>query len=288
MLKFKSIESFGMIFAVMAYFSFSLLDAVQKTAIIYHSVFQLLFVKYCFVLILSLIESMRKKNYIFYKSYNIKIQLLRSVLSIVESGCFILSFRYLSLADAHSIASLTPVLVVALSAIVLREHVSLKTWIAIFIGFVGVLIIMRPGLSIFDPKSLIPLAGAFFLSIYQIITRKASEKDSTETSLFYTSIVGIILMFIIGYYFWQPLIEQSFLFFIAIGVFFSFGLYFQIIALSMARAGIIQPFHYTLIFWAIILGYIFYDDFPDIPTLIGATIITLSGIYTLVQKDKKI
>ena len=125
----------GMLFAVMAYFAFSLLDAVQKTAIIYHSVFQILLVKYTFVLLLSFFESRRKKNYTFYKSENIKIQLLRSVLSIIESACFILSFRYLSLADAHSIASLTPVLVVALSAIILREHVSLRTWIAIFIGF---------------------------------------------------------------------------------------------------------------------------------------------------------
>jgi len=275
-----------MLFAVMAYFAFSLLDAVQKTAIIYHSVFQILLVKYTFVLLLSFFESRRKKNYTFYKSENIKIQLLRSILSIIESACFILSFRYLSLADAHSIASLTPVLVVALSAIILREHVSLRTWVAIFIGFIGVLIIMRPGLSIFDPKSLIPLAGAFFLSIYQIVTRKASAKDSTETSLFYTSIVGIVLMGIIGYSFWQPLMDYSILFFIAIGIFFSLGLYFQIIALSMARAGIIQPFHYTLIFWAIILGYIFYDDFPDIPTLIGASVITVSGIYTLYIKEQ--
>ncbi len=275
-----------MMFAVMAYFSFSLLDAVQKTAIIYHSIFQLLFIKYCFVLILSVFESRRKKNYMFYKSGNIKIQLLRSVLSIIESGCFILSFRYLSLADVHSIGSLTPVLVVALSAIILREHVSVKTWIAIFVGFIGVLIIMRPGLSIFDLKSLIPLMAAFFLSIYQIVTRKASEKDSTETSLFYTSIVGIFLMGFIGYNFWQPMMDYSFIFFIAIGVFFSLGLYFQIIALSMARAGIIQPFHYTLIFWAIILGLIFYNDFPDIPTLIGALVITVSGIYTLYIKEK--
>ena len=286
MLQSRSIESLGMIFAVMAYFSFSLLDAVQKTAIIYHSVFQILFIKYCFVLLLSLIESQRKKNYSFYLSGNVKIQILRSVLSIIESGCFILSFRYLSLADAHSIAALTPVLVVALSAIILREHVSLKTWIAIFVGFVGVLIIMRPGLSIFDPKSLIPLAGAFFLSIYQIITRKASESDPNETSLFYTSIIGVILMGIIGYNFWQPLMEYSLIYFIAIGFFFSLGLYFQIIALSLARAGIIQPFHYTLIFWAIILGYIFYEDFPDIPTLIGGLVITISGIYTLYIKDQ--
>lgn len=276
-----------MLFALIAYFSFSLLDAVQKTAIIYHSVFQLLFIKYCFALILSIIESRRKKNYSFYKSGNIKLQILRSVLSIVESVCFVLSFRYLSLADTHCIASLTPALVVALSAIILREHVSLKTWIAIFIGFIGVLVIMRPGLSIFDPKSLIPLAGAFFLSIYQIVTRKASVKDSNETSLFYISIIGILLMSVLGYIFWQPLMELSIIFFIAMGILFSLGLYFQIIALSMARAGIIQPFHYTLIFWAIILGYIFYDDFPDIPTFIGAIVITISGIYTINIKDKK-
>ena len=270
----------------MAYFSFSLLDAVQKTAIIYHSVFQLLFIKYCFVLSLSFFESRRKKNYTFYKSANIKIQLLRSILSIIESGCFVLSFRYLSLADTHSIASLTPVLIVALSAIILREHVSLKTWVSIFIGFIGVLIIMRPGLSIFDFKSLIPLAGAFFLSFYQIVTRKVAEKDSNETSLFYIAIVGLIITGIFGYSYWQPLMELSVIFFIAIGFFFSLGLYFQIIALSMARAGIIQPYHYTLIFWAIILGYIFYDDFPDIPTLIGAIVITISGIYTINIKDK--
>ena len=274
-----------MLFALMAYFSFSLLDAVQKTAIIYHSVFQLLFIKYCFVLMLSIVESRRKKNYSFYKSGNIKLQILRSVLSIVESGCFVLSFRYLSLADTHSIASLTPVLVVALSAIILREHVSLKTWVAIFVGFIGVLVIMRPGLSIFDPNSLIPLAGAFVLSCYQVVTRKASENDSNETSLFYTSIVGILLMGVLGYNFWQPLMELSIVFFIAIGFFFSLGLYFQIIALSMARAGIIQPFHYTLIFWAIILGYFFYNDLPDIPTFVGALIITASGIYTLYSKD---
>jgi len=285
LIQFKSLESLGMIFAVLAFFSFSLLDAVQKTAIIYHSVFQLLFIKYCFVLILSFIESRRKKNFSFYKSSNIKIQILRSILSIVESGCFILSFKYLSLADVHSIASLTPVLVVVLSAIILREHVSLKTWIAIFVGFIGVIIIMRPGLSVFDPKSFLPLLGAFFLSIYQIVTRKASENDSNETSLFYTSIVGIILMGIIGYQFWQPLVENSFLFFISIGIFFSLGLYFQIIALSMARAGIIQPFHYTLIFWAIILGYIFYDDFPDNFTILGALVITISGIYVLVNRQ---
>lgn len=283
----KSKETVGILFAILAYFSFSLLDTIQKTAVIYHSIFQILFIKYFFTLFLSYLESVRKKNHFFYKSKNIKLQLLRSLLSIIESGCFVLSFRYLSLADAHSIASLTPVIVVALSAIILREHVGLKTWIAIFIGFVGVLIIMRPGLSIFDPKSLIPLTAAFFLSLYQIVTRKVSDYDSNETSLFYTSFVGIITMSFFAIYYWQTLSNSSYLIFFAIGIFFSMGIYMQIIALSFAKASVVQPFHYTLMLWAIILGYIFYNDFPDIFTIFGALIITLSGIYVLKQRSYK-
>ncbi len=273
--------SIGILFAVLAYFSFSLLDAVQKTTVIYHSIFQILFLKYFFTLFLSIFESYRKKNNYFFKTNNFKLQMTRSILSIIESGCFVLSFRYLTLADAHSIGSLTPIIIVALSAIILREKVNLKTWIAIFFGFIGVLVIIRPGLSIFNPMSLIPLAGAFFLSFYQILTRKVSKYDSSETSLFYTSVIGIILMSFIIPFFWQPLQSYSYLLFLGIGVFFSLGIYFQIIALSFAKASIIQPFHYTLILWAIILGYIFYNDFPDIPTIIGAIIITLSGIYVL-------
>ena len=276
----------GIIFAILAYFSFSLLDAIQKTAVIYNSVFQILFLKYFFTLFLSITESYRKNNHNFFKTNSPKLQITRSVLSIIESGCFVLSFRYLSLADAHSIGSLTPVIVVALSAIILREKVNLKTWIAIFIGFIGVLIIMRPGLSIFDPKSLIPLAAAFFLSLYQIVTRKVSEYDSSETSLFYTSVVGIILMSFMMPFFWQPMQSYSYLLFLGIGIFFSLGIYFQIIALSFAKASVVQPFHYTLILWAIILGYIFYNDLPDLPTVIGAIIITLSGIYVLNIRSK--
>ena len=277
----KSKEFVGILFAVAAYFSFSILDAFQKTAVINHSIFQLLFIKYIFTLLLSCSEAKRKNNYKFWQSNNVKLQVLRSFFSIIESGCFVLAFRYLSLAEVHSVGSLTPVIIVALSALILKENVSPKTWIAIFIGFLGVLIILRPGLSIFDIKSLLPLMAAFFLGLYQVVTRKVSENDSTETSLFYTSLIGFIVMSILAFVYWQPLTLNSYFLFTGIGIFFSMGIYFQIIALSKARASIIQPFHYTLIFWAIILGYLVYDDLPDIPTIVGAIIIASSGIYVL-------
>ena len=279
-------QSIGIIFAILAYFSFSILDATQKTLILYHSVFQLLLVKYFFVLFLSLVESKRKNNLNFYKSKKIKLQIFRSLLSVIESGCFVLSFKYLSLADAHSVGSLAPVIVVALSAIFLKEKVSTKTWIAIFVGFIGVLIILRPTSSIFDPKALLPLLAAFVLGLYQVVTKKVSEHDTTETSLFYTSIIGIFIMSLLASNFWSPVSSSSYILFLIVGIFFSLGIYLQIIALSMARASIIQPFHYTLIFWAIIFGYIFYNDIPDLFTIVGAVIITLSGIFVLTQSTK--
>lgn len=278
-------ETIGVIFAILAYLSFSLLDTIQKTLIIYYSVFQLLFIKYCFTLGLSFIESRRKKNHKFYLTKNIKLQILRSFLSILESACFVLAFRYLSLADAHSIGGLTPIIVVIFSSIFLREKITLKIWIAVFMGFVGVLVIMRPGLSIFDPKSMIPLSAAFFLGLYQVVTRKVSEYDQNETSLFYTAITGILIMGSVSFFYWLPINLSSILLFTGVGVFYSLGLYLQIIALSKARASMIQPFHYTLIFWAIIFGFVFYKDVPDLFTIIGATIIASSGIYIFLKKN---
>ena len=170
------------------------------------------------------------------------------------------------------------------SIIFLKEKVTAKIWIAIFIGFLGVLIIMRPGLSIFEFKALIPLSAAFFLGLYQVVTRKVSEQDENETSLLYSGITGIIVMASLCVFFWQPVTLEFIPFFVGVGFFYSMGLYLQIIALSKSSASIIQPFHYTLIFWAIILGYIFYNDVPDLFTVIGGTIIALSGIYVFRNK----
>ena len=286
-MNYKSKETIGIIFAIIAYFSFSILDAIQKSAVLYYSIFQLMFVKYTFVLLLSILEARRSKKINFYKTNNLKLQIIRSLLSILESACFVLSFKYLSLANAHSIGALAPIIIVVLSVFILNEKVSIKTWLAIFIGFIGVLIIIRPASDVFSLKSLIPLLAAFFLGLYQIATKKISEYDTPEVSLFYSSLVGIFITSIMAFYFWQPVNINSLIFFLPIGLFFSLGIYFQILALNNAKASIIQPFHYTLIFWAIIFGYFFYDDVPDLYTIIGAIIITASGIFVINQKSRK-
>ena len=211
---------------------------------------------------------------------------MRSSLSLLESGFFILAFKYLSLASAHSIGAITPLIVILMAYIFLKEKIDRKTWIAVFFGFIGVIIILRPGIGILDTKIFIPLIGAIFLSLYQITTRLASYVDENETSLFFTAIIGIIIMSILVNFNWINFSTQSYFIFLGIGFFYSLGYYCQVIALEKSPASKIQPFYYTTFFWAVILGYIFYNNIPDKYTIIGAIVIVLSGIYALKLKKE--
>tara|TARA_B100001142_G_scaffold313441_1_gene349920 strand:+ start:356 stop:1216 length:861 start_codon:yes stop_codon:yes gene_type:complete len=282
----KSKENIGIFFGALAFFIFATSDVIQKYATINHTIFQIIFFRYLFLLIVSFVESKRKQNKFFYKTKKIKIQLSRSIVSVIETVFFVSSFKYLSLTTAHSVASLAPVFVVILSMLILREKIDRTLWAVIFFGFIGVLIILRPGFDVFDIKSLLPLGAGFFFALYQVITKKASEHDSDETSLFFTSIFGLVIITVLALYFWHPLTYFSFIILPLIGVMMTLAHYSLIIALARAPASKIQPFHFTLIFWAIIFGYIFYNDIPDISTIIGATIIALSGVYVIKNQTK--
>ena len=270
---------YGIILILLTYLSFGILDTIQKTAVQYHSVFVLLFVKYTFCLIFSFFIAKKNNVKKYYLSNNYKIQITRCVLSVCEACFFVLSFRYLALADAHTIGSLSPVLVVFFSYLILKEKINLATWIAIGISFFGVLLIMRPGLTIFNPYLVIPLLAAFFYSLFQIATRLNAQYDDNETMLFYNGLIGVIITSILSLFFWQPLHSFSFIFFIFLGFFFCMGLFLQIKALSITPASVLAPYNYTIIVWAIFFGLIVYKEIPDIFTIIGAIIIVVSGLF---------
>ncbi len=282
----SSKENIGIFFGIIAFFLFATTDVAQKYATIYHSIFQIMLFRYLFLFIIAIIEAKRKKNVRVWKTNNLKLQLIRSLCSILETAFFVTSFRYLSLGDVHSVAALSPIIVVALSIIFLKEFVDKKIWFAIFFGFIGVLIILRPGFDVFNFKSLIPLGAAFTFAIYQILTKKVSEVDKDETSLFFTSLFGVITMVILASIYWVDFIFISYFLLPLIGVMMSLAHYSLIIALARAPANKIQPFHFSLIFWAIIYGFVFYNDVPDVPTVFGALIIALSGIYIIHQQRK--
>ena len=271
--------TYGIILILLTYLSFGILDTIQKTAVQYHSVFVLLFVKYTFCLIFSFFIAKKNNVKNYYLSNNYKIQITRCILSVCEACFFVLSFRYLALADAHTIGSLSPVLVVFFSYLILKEKINLATWVAIGISFFGVLLIMRPGLTIFNPYLVIPLLAAFFYSLFQIATRLNAQYDDNETMLFYNGLIGVIITSILSLFFWQPLHSFSFIFFIFLGFFFCMGLFLQIKALSITPASVLAPYNYTIIVWAIFFGLIVYKEIPDIFTIIGAIIIVASGVF---------
>ena len=271
--------TYRIILILLTYLSFGILDTIQKTAVQYHSVFVLLFVKYTFCLIFSFFIAKKNNVKKYYLSNNYKIQITRCILSVCEACFFVLSFRYLALADAHTIGSLSPVLVVFFSYLILKEKINLATWVAIGISFFGVLLIMRPGLTIFNPYLVIPLLAAFFYSLFQIATRLNAQYDDNETMLFYNGLIGVIITSILSLFFWQPLHSFSFIFFIFLGLFFCMGLFLQIKALSITPASVLAPYNYTIIVWAIFFGLIVYKEIPDIFTIIGAIIIVASGVF---------
>ena len=271
--------SYGIILILLTYLSFGILDTIQKTAVQYHSVFVLLFVKYSFCLIFSFFIAKKNNVKKYYLSNNYKIQFTRCILSVCEACFFVLSFRYLALADAHTIGSLAPVLVVFFSYLILKEKINLATWVAIGISFFGVLLIMRPGITIFNPYLVIPLLAAFFYSLFQIATRLNAQYDDSETMLFYNGLIGVIITSILSLFFWQPLHSFSFIFFIFLGFFFCMGLFLQIKALSITPASVLAPYNYTIIVWAILFGLVIYEEIPDIFTIVGAIIIVASGVF---------
>ena len=271
--------SYGIILILLTYLSFGILDTIQKTAVQYHSVFVLLFVKYTFCLIFSFFIAKKNNVKNYYLSNNYKIQITRCILSVCEACFFVLSFRYLALAEAHTIGSLAPVLVVFFSYLILKEKINLATWVAIGISFFGVILIMRPGLTIFNPYLVIPLLAAFFYSLFQIATRLNARYDDNETMLFYNGLIGVIITSILSIFFWQPLHSFSFIFFIFVGFFFCMGLFLQIKALSITPASVLAPYNYTIIVWAILFGLVVYKEIPDIFTIIGAIIIVASGVF---------
>ena len=271
--------TYGIILTLLTYLSFGILDTIQKTAVQYHSVFVLLFVKFAFCFIFSFFIAKKNKVKKFYISNNYKIQITRCILSVCESCFFVLSFRHLALADAHTIGSLAPVLVLIFSYFLLKEKINIATWLAIGTSFVGVVLIMRPGLTIFNPYLIIPLFAAFFYSLFQIATRLNARYDDNETMLFYNGLIGSIITFVLSIFYWQPLHASSFIFFIFLGIFFCTGLFLQIKALSITPASILAPYQYTIILWGIFFGLVVYNEVPDIFTITGAIIIVASGIF---------
>ena len=212
-------------------------------------------------------------------SENPKLQLLRGLILLSANLLFFYAISIISLAKALTLAFIHPLIVTALSPMLLHENVGLKRWIAVIIGFVGALIVIRPGFLDFNLASLAAFGCGICYGFYLIITRKLSDIDNPLLTLLFTGIVGTIILSSIMPIVWvTPTLNQWYML-ASIGLVASVAHGFIIISFTMAEASKLAPLSYSEIITNIIIGYYVFSDMPDKWTFVGLFVIMLSGIY---------
>ena len=208
-----------------------------------------------------------------------KLQFIRGIILLTANICFFYSISVISLAKALTLAFVAPLIVTAFSPIFLGEKVGYRRWLAVIIGFIGSLVVIRPGFVEINLASLAALSTGVMYGFYLIITRKLSTSDNPLLTLLLTGVVGAIIISCVMPFVWvKPNLNQWSMM-AAIGIFACIGHLFLILSLKYADASKLAPFSYFEIITNIIIGYYFFSDFPDNWTFIGLFIIVLSGIY---------
>jgi len=215
-----------------------------------------------------------------------KLQLIRGLLLFCANILFFYSISIISLAKALTLAFIAPLIVTALSPFLLGEKVGYKRWAAVITGFIGSLIVIRPGFVELNLASIAALGTGVLYGFYLIITRKLHDSDNPLLTLLLTGIVGAVLGSLIMPTVWvSPTITEWYMMF-AIGFFASLGHLFIILSLRYADASKLAPFGYFEIVTSIIIGYYFFNHFPDSWTFLGLFIIISSGIYIFRREHK--
>ena len=269
----------GILWQIIGMLFFGSMDAVSKHLTSSLPVIEILWVRYLFFALFGFLLAVHYSGLRGLRTSIPFLQIARGLSLVFEIVLFTYAFRYLPLADAHVMAASVPLIVLALAVPILKERVGHRRWFAVVLGFLGVLIILRPGFGNWQPILFLPLLGAFGFAVYLVLTRMAAKFDTIGTSAFYTGLVGLSVLTIFLPLEWKtPTIEEWGWLLLA-SVLGLCGHISVIKALSMAEASVLQPFFYVVLVWATFLGFIIFDDIPDFITIIGACIIVGSGLY---------
>ena len=261
------------------------MDAIAKYLSAELSFFQITWARYFFTVFFTLpfMFFFVRKNLKW--SENPKLQILRGLTLFFANICFFYSISVISMAKALTLAFVAPLVTTAFSTILLGEKVGYRRWIAVLIGFLGSLIVIRPGFIDFNLATLAALGTGCFYGIYLIITRKLHSTDSPLLTLLFTGAVGALIASLFVPTVWiNPSLQQWSLLSL-IGIIACLGHILLIYSLKYADASKLASFGYFEIFTNIILGYYIFKDFPDLWTFIGLFIIVSSGIYILKRED---
>ena len=215
------------------------------------------------------------------------LQIFRGALLAFEVIVMITSFTLLGLIESHAVFSIYPLLVAALSGPVLKEYVGWKRWSAIFIGFVGVMIILKPTNNVFSLQAIIPLISALMFALYSLLTRYAARQDSTMTSFFWTGIIGAIVMSAIGSGYWVPLATVDWAWLGLLCILACLAHYLLIKCYELSEASSLQPFAYLQLLFATIIGLWIFSENLEIHLIIGALLVVLAGLFAFWRERQK-
>ncbi len=261
---------------------FAMLDTTAKYLNLYMSTLQVVWARYTGAFLFPLMVSNPWTRPGLTRTNRPALQIARSVLLLASTLCNFLALRYLQLAEAIALVFSTPFFVAALSGPVLGEWVHWRRWTAIAVGFLGVLVVTRPGAGSFQPAALLSLTAALCYALYSIATRVLARTDSNATTLFYSNIVGALALLPVVPFVWttpsDPLVIALM---VATGAMGSFGHYLLIAAHRLAPAAVLSPFIYTEIVLVTATGFLVFGDVPNRSTLTGAAIVVASGLYIL-------
>jgi drug/metabolite transporter (DMT)-like permease len=277
----SSNTALGALFTVLAMLGFASMDAISKWLVADYSIGQMMWIRYAVFCVFAWLVVRRRGGFVVaLRTSRPILQIVRALLAVVESATFVLAFRYLPLADTHAIAATSPLIVIALGAAFLGERVDRARWLAVIAGFAGVLLIVRPGFRTLDWPLLIPVAGAILWGSYQILVRLCTRTDSPQTTLVWSALAAFIATSFIGPWQWQWPDARSWALLGAMALLGALSHYALIRALDYAEASAVQPYSYTLLVWVTVLGVLVFGDFPDGWTILGASVIVASGLYS--------
>ena len=262
----------------------SAMDAVVKWLATDYPTIQLMFFRSCFAFLPLAPLILRAGPAAALRTGNLPAHALRSVFGLGALGCFFWSLVYLPLADAAAIAFAAPLFVTALSMPILGEAVGLRRWSAVGLGFLGVLVMVRPGVGVFQPAALLPLAAALFLSLMVLYVRKLTRTESDTAIVFYYTLVCTLVTGAIVPFFWVTPDPTDLLLLISVGVLGGIGQILLTAAYRRTEASILAPFDYTAMAWAVLFGFLVWNELPAINIWIGVAIVIASGVYIIYRE----
>ena len=271
----------GMLMIMTAVAMLAVMDWIAKYLTRFYPVITVVWARYLFHTVLVVLALGPRLRLDLVRTSRPGAQFLRGLLLAVASLLFVAALKYLPLAESTAIAFLAPLLLTVMAVVWLKEKVELARWVAVLCGFVGVLIIIRPGSGIFTWASLLPLGTAVFFASYQVLTRRLAGVESPYTSIFYSGLVGTVLLAIPFPYTWSmPQSAMHLGLFALVGVLGVVGHLIMIKAYEFAPASRLAPFSFTQLIWVALIGYLAFDSFPDFWSLVGMVILMASGIYS--------